>query len=85
MKEKIAKAKKYVNVVDKIRIVLLCIAVPLLLYIYFGEKIWGELSWFTTSVGYIYAVMSYMILGIVAATFGKYILIAYHNSLVKKL
>lgn len=85
MKEKVAKAKKYVNLVDKIRIILLCLAVPMLLFIYFGQKIWGELAWFSTSVQYIYIVLSYMILGIVAATFGKYILIVYHNSLVKKL
>lgn len=85
MKEKVAKIKKYINVVDKIRIALLCLAVLLLLYIYFGEKLWAELAWFTSSVQTLYAVLSYMVLGIVAATFGKYILITYHNALVKKL
>lgn len=85
MKEKIAKAKKYVNIVDKIRIVLLCLAVPMLLFIYFGEKLWGELAWFVSSVQFMYGALSYMVFGIVIVTFGKYILIAYHNSLVKKL
>lgn len=85
MKEKIAKAKKYVNVVDKIRIILLCLAVPMLLFIYFGEKLWGELAWFVSSTQFVYGALSYMVLGIVIVTFGKYILISYHNSLVKKL
>ncbi len=85
MKEKIAKAKKYVKVVEKVRVVLLCLAVPALLYVYFGQKIWGELSWFPVSVEYIYIVLSYLVLAIVAASFGKVFLVMYHNSLVKKL
>lgn len=85
MKEKIAKAKKYVNIVDKARIVLLCLAVPILLFIYFGEKLWGELAWFVNCTQFMYGALTYMVLGIVIVTFGKYVLIAYHNSLVKKL
>ena len=85
MKEKIAKAKKYVNVVDKIRIILLCLAVPMLLFIYFGEKLWGELTWYVNATQFMYGALTYMVLGIVIVTFGKYILISYHNSLVKKL
>ena len=85
MKEKIAKAKKYVNVVDKIRIILLCMAVPMLLFIYFGEKLWGELTWYVNATQFMYGALTYMVLGIVIVTFGKYILISYHNSLVKKL
>ena len=85
MKEKIAKAKKYVNVVDKIRIILLCMAVPMLLFIYFGEKLWGELTWYVNATQFMYGALTYMVFGIVIVTFGKYILIAYHNSLVKKL
>ena len=85
MKEKIAKAKKYVNVVDKIRIILLCLAVPMRLFIYFGEKLWGELTWYVNTTQFMYGALTYMVFGIVIVTFGKYILIAYHNSLVKKL
>lgn len=85
MKEKIAKAKKYVNVVDKIRIILLCLAVPMLLFIYFGEKLWGELTWYVNTTQILYGALTYMVFGIVIVTFGKYILISYHNSLVKKL
>ena len=85
MKEKIAKAKKYVNVVDKIRIILLCMAVPMLLFIYFGEKLWGELTWYVNATQFMYSALTYMVFGIVIVTFGKYILISYHNSLVKKL
>lgn len=85
MKEKIAKAKKYVNIVDKIRIILLCLAVPMLLFIYFGEKLWGELGWYVSTTQFLYGALTYMVFGIVIVTFGKYILISYHNSLVKKL
>ena len=85
MKEKVAKAKKYVNIVDKTRITLLCLALPMLLFIYFGEKLWGELAWFAGASSVMYSALSYLVLGIVVVTFGKYFLIAYHNSLVKKL
>ena len=85
MKEKIEKVKKCINVVDKIRIVLLCLALPMLLFIYFGEKLWGELGWYASATQFMYGALTYMVLGIVIVTFGKYILIAYHNSLVKKL
>lgn len=85
MKEKIAKAKKYINVVDKLRVILLCVAVLMLLFVYFGEKLWGGMAWFGTSVEHIYIVLSYMVLGIVLTTFAKYAMIAYHNALVKKL
>ena len=85
MKDKVAKAKKYVNIVDKIRIILLCLAVPMLLFIYFGEKLWGELAWYVNTTQFMYGALTYMVFGIVFATFGKYILITYHNSLVKKL
>ena len=85
MKEKIAKAKKYVNIVDKIRIILLCLAVPMLLFIYFGEQLWGELTWYVNTTQFMYGALTYMVFGIVIVTFGKYILISYHNSLVKKL
>ncbi len=85
MKEKIAKAKKNVKLVDKLRIILLCVAVPFLVFIYFGQKIWGEAAWFASATSFTYIILSYLILGIVITTIGKYILIAYHNSLVKKI
>ena len=85
MEGKIAKAKKYVKGVEKLRVVLLCISVVMLVYMYFGQKLWGELNWYTTSVQYMYGILSYLVLGIVAASFGKVFLVMYHNSLVKKL
>lgn len=85
MKEKIAKAKKYVKLVEKIRVVLLCVAVPLLLFIYFGEKMWSGLAWFVAGTQFCYGALTYLILAIVVASFGKVLLVTYHNSLVKKL
>ena len=85
MKEKIAKAKKYVNVVNKVRVVLLCVAMLVIAFIFLGEKLWSEQAWFAASGQYAFAVMFITIFGSVIATFAKFILIAYHNSLVKKL
>lgn len=85
MKEKITKAKGYVKFVEKLRVVLLCVAVPILLFIYFGQKLWGEMSWFMTATQSGYSILSYLVLGIVIASFTKVFLVAYHNSLVKKL
>lgn len=85
MKEKIAKAKNYVKLVEKVRVVLLCVAVPLLLFIYFGQKLWGELAWFVAGTQFCYGVLTYLILAIVIVSFAKVFLVTYHNSLVKKL
>lgn len=85
MKEKITKAKGYVKFVEKLRVVLLCIAVPILLFIYFGQKFWGELAWFGAATQFCYGALSYLVIGIVIASFAKVFLVMYHNSLVKKL
>lgn len=85
MKEKIAKAKKFVKLAEKIRVVLLCVAVPLLLFIYFGDKLWGELAWFLAATQFCYGALTYLVLAIVIASFTKVFLVMYHNSLVKKL
>lgn len=85
MKEKIAKAKGYVKFVEKLRVVLLCLAVPGLLFIYFGQKIWGELAWFVSAAQFCYSLISVLVLAVVVVSFGKVFLVMYHNSLVKKL
>jgi hypothetical protein len=85
MKEKITKAKGYVKFVDKLRVVLLCVAVPVLLFVYFGQKFWGEMAWFISATQFSYSVLSVLVLGIVIVSFTKVFLVAYHNSLVKKL
>ncbi len=85
MKEKITKAKGYVKFVEKLRVVLLCVAVPVLLFVYFGQKIWGEMAWFVSATQFSYSVLSCLVLGIVIVSFTKVFLVTYHNSLVKKL
>jgi hypothetical protein len=85
MKERITKAKGYVKFVEKLRVVLLCVAVPILLFIYFGQKIWGEMAWFLSATQFSYSVLSCLVIGIVIVSFTKVFLVTYHNSLVKKL
>ena len=85
MTDKISKAKKYINIVNKIRVTLLCVALLMLVFIFIGEKFWGEQAWYTTSGQYIFAIMFLTVFGSVIATVIKFALIAYHNSLVKKI
>lgn len=85
MKEKIVKVKGYVKLVEKLRVVLLCGAVPLLLFIYFGQKMWSEMAWFVPATQFCYSVLSCLVLGVVVVSFAKVFLVTYHNSLVKKL
>ena len=85
MKEKITKAKGYVKFAEKLRVVLLCVAVPVLLFIYFGQKLWGELAWFMAATQFCYGALSYIVIAIVVVSFAKVFLVMYHNSLVKKL
>ncbi len=85
MEEKIAKAKRIIRVADKIKGTCFLTAIILLLFVFLGGKVWGEMNWFIEAEPYIYIVLFFMIIAVIVINIGKMFLVTYHNTLVKKL
>ncbi len=84
MEEKITKAKKIIRIVDKIKGTFFLTAILLLGFLFLGEKMWGDSNWFIDAEPYIYIVLFFLIIAVLAANFGKIFLVMYHNTLVRK-
>lgn len=81
----VAKAKKPVDVMNKIRLFFMFIAVVLLVFIYFGRKLWEGIAWFDYLVSGMYQFLLWDILLMLLATFIKFGLAVRYNKIVKKI
>ena len=81
----VAKAKKPVDVMNKIRLFFMFIAVVLLVFIYFGRKLWEGIAWFDHLVAVMYQFLLWDILLMLLATFIKFGLAVRYNKIVKKI
>ena len=71
MKEKLAKVKKIINIIDKIKATFFLTVIVLLLFVFGGGKLWGEMGWFINSEPYVYIVLFFLIIAVVAINIGK--------------
>ena len=83
-KEKLQKMRKRIDMVNKIRLAFIFIAVVLLVFIYFGNKIYTGVQWYDTFVAKAFVFLSYDILFMLIAIFVKIGLTVRYNSYVKK-
>lgn len=81
----VAKAKRPVDIANKFRLGFLFIAVLLLLFVYFGGKLWEGVLWFDNAVQNIYNFLLWDILLMLLATFVKFFFAARYNHVVRKL
>lgn len=84
MEDKITKAKKIINIVDKIKGTFFLTAIILLLFVFLGGKVWGEMNWFIEAEPYFYIVLFFMLIAVIVINVGKVFLVMYHNSLVRR-
>ncbi len=84
-KQKIEKAKKCVDAVNKARLLFMFIAIVLLLFIFWGGKVWEETEWFVNIRQKLYNFLWYDIVMMVIFTFSKLICIMRYNRLVRKM
>lgn len=73
------------NLINKIRLVFMFVAIVLLLFIFWGGKVWEEAQWFIDIRQKLYNFLWYDIVLLVLATFAKLFSAMRYNSTVRKL
>ena len=81
----VEKAKRPMDIANKCRLACLFIAVLLLVFVYFGGKLWEGVSWYEQAVQNIYSFLLWDILLMLIATFVKFFFAARYNHIVKRL
>lgn len=84
-KQKIEKARKRMETANKFRLVFLFVAIVLLLFIFWGGKVWEDAQWFVTIRQKLYNFLWYDIVMLLIMTFSKLFATMRYNSLVRKL
>ena len=84
-KQKLEKAKRRMEMINKWRLVFMFAAIVLLVFIFWGGKAFGGLQWFIDIRQKLYNFLWYDIVLLVAATFAKLISAMKYNSAVRKL
>ncbi len=78
------KALKKVKIADKCRIALVFIALLFVLFLFYGNKIVGEASWYVSFKSFTYEILFFLILLMLLSTMLKMAFVAKYNALVKK-
>lgn len=84
-KEKVAKASVPMTIANGFRWFFMIIALFLLLFLFFGNKIWGDVSWYAAFVQKAYSFLVWDILLMLVSTFVRIIFTARYNHIVKNL
>lgn len=84
-KERLARARRPMEIANSFRLFFLFIAILLLLFVYFGGKIWAGAQWYDDSVQKIYNFLLWDILLMFVSTLAKLFFVAGYNRVVKKL
>ncbi|MBO5056903.1 MAG: hypothetical protein J6C64_11200 [Lachnospiraceae bacterium] len=84
-KIQVAKAKRPMEIANSFRLFFLFVAVILLLFVYFGGKLWTGVAWYDNAVQSIYNFLLWDILLMLLSTFIKFFFAAKYNKVVKHL
>ena len=82
--EKIQKAKRRVDILNKCRLAFLFIAILGLLFVFWGGKLWEGTQWFENARQSVYNFMWYDVVLLVIVTFAKLFATMKYNQIVKK-
>lgn len=84
-KEKVVKARRPMEIANSFRLFFLFVAVILLVFVYFGGKLWTGVAWYDNAVKYIYSFLLWDILLMLLSTFLKFFFAARYNRVIKHL
>lgn len=84
-KQKLEKARKRMENINKVRLFFMFVAVVLLLFIFWGGKVWEDVQWFVDIRQKLYNFLLYDILLMMIATFAKLFSAMRYNSMVRKM
>lgn len=82
---KLEKAGRRLRQIDRCRLFFLFVAVVLVLFLFWGAKVWEEAQWFNDAREKIYRFLLYDIALLAVASFAKLFSAFVYNRLVKKL
>ena len=82
--EKLQKAKRRVDILNKWRLAFLFIAILGLLFVFWGGKLWEGTQWFENARQSVYNFMWYDVVLLVIVTFAKLFATMKYNQIVKK-
>lgn len=84
-KEIVAKASVPMTVANVFRWIFLMAALFIVLFLFFGNKLWGEAEWYTALTSRAYSVLLWDILLMLISNMIRIILTARYNRIVKNL
>ena len=84
-KSRLDKARRPMEIANSFRLFFLLVAVILLVFVYFGGKIWTGVAWYDNAVQGIYRFLLWDILLMLVSTFVKFFFVAKYNKVVKNL
>lgn len=79
------KARQPMEIANSFRLFFLLVAVILLVFVYFGGKIWTGTPWYDNAVQSIYNFLLWDVLLMLVSTFVKFFFVARYNKVVKNL
>lgn len=83
-KEQLDNMIRKIETANGFRLIFLFVGVLLLLFLYFGDKFFGDAIWYATASGLAFRIAEWDIILMVIATFVKLFFTAKYNNLVKK-
>ena len=83
-KEQLQDMMRKVETANGFRLIFLLVGVLLLLFLYFGNKLWADVAWFATAGSIAFTIAEWDIILMVISTFAKLYFTARYNQLVKK-
>ncbi len=84
-KKQVMKARRPMEIANSFRLFFLFLAVILLVFVYFGGKLFSGAAWYDNMVQSIYSFLLWDILLMLLSTFIKFFFAARYNKVVKHL
>ena len=81
----VEKAKKPVEVANRFRLLFLFVGLIVLLFIFFGNKIWEGTGWYDNTVQHLYQFLLWDVFFMLLFTFIKFGYVVRYNRIVKNL
>jgi uncharacterized membrane protein YidH (DUF202 family) len=84
MDEQLQKAFRKVKLAENLRMLLLFLCLLIVLFLFYGDKFWGEAEWFQSTKLPLYNVLFFVVIIMFVLSVVRIFLVKSYNSLVKK-
>jgi hypothetical protein len=84
-KKKLAKVDKGIRIANGFRLGFLFLTFFDVLFLFWGDKFWGQARWLIVFRTYSYAILVWVIILMIISILVKFVFVAMHNHIVKNL